>query len=104
MGRIYTEGTYTQNQWIELIACDYYKVYKMNLNGMMFFEQTHPFMNVSVIEGCGIVNGRVINKGDHFILPGGYGIVEFAGEMELIASTVQGLRKGKETNADRFEG
>ena len=77
-----------ENQWVELIACDYYKVYKMNLNGMMLFEQTHPFMNVSVIDGCGIVNGRVIKKGDHFILPDGYGNVELAGEMELIASTV----------------
>lgn len=77
-----------ENQWVELIACDYYKVYKMNLNGMTTFEQTTPFMNISVIEGCGIVNGRVIKKGDHFILPDGYGNVELAGEMELIASTV----------------
>lgn len=77
-----------KNQWVELISCDYYKVYKMNLNGMMRFEQVHPFMNVSVIEGCGIVNGRVIKKGDHFILPDKYGNVEFTGEMELIASTV----------------
>lgn len=77
-----------ENQWVKLIACDYYKVYKMNLNGMMRFTQTHPFMNVSVIEGCGIVNGRVVKKGDHFILPDGYGSVELTGEMELIASTV----------------
>ena len=77
-----------ENQWVKLIACDYYKVYKMNLNGMMRFTQPHPFMNVSVIEGCGIVNGRVIKKGDHFILPDGYGSVELTGEMELIASTV----------------
>ena len=60
----------------------------MNLDGAMQFEQTHPFMNVSVIEGCGIVNGRVIKKGDHFILPDKYGKVELAGEMELIASSV----------------
>ena len=33
--------------------------------------------------------GQVIKKGDHFILPCGYGNVEMTGEMELIASAVK---------------
>lgn len=78
-----------ENKWNELISCAYYRVFKMALNGTVSFEQTHPFLNVSVIEGCGIMNGQVIRKGDHFILPCGYGNVEMTGEMELIASAVK---------------
>lgn len=78
-----------ENQWAELISCNYYKVFKMNLNGTVFFEQKYPFLNVSIIEGSGIINGQVIKKGDHFILPDKYGAAELTGEMELIASTVQ---------------
>lgn len=76
-----------ENRWVELIACDCYQVFKMNLNGRAAFDQKYPFFNVSVIDGCGIINGQVIKKGDHFILPDKFGIVELTGEMELIAST-----------------
>lgn len=77
-----------KNEWVELISCDYYTVFKLDLDGTLSFDQKHPFLNVSVIEGCGIINGQVIKKGDHFILPDQYGMVELTGEMELIASTV----------------
>ena len=34
------------------------------------------------------VNGQMIKKGDHFILPNGYGKVDLQGKMTLIASTI----------------
>lgn len=46
--------------------------------------QEYSFMNVSVIEGSGIVDGIEIKKGAHFILPHNYGIVKFEGKWELI--------------------
>ena len=72
-----------------LISCDYYTVWKLDVAGVMSFEQTHPFLIMSVIEGEGCVDGRRICKGDHFILPQGYGTAELRGEMTLIASSVR---------------
>lgn len=77
-----------ENEWHEVIACSYYRVFKLNLKGTYAFEQKYPFLNVSVLEGSGTINGRDLKKGDHFILPAGYGTVQLQGEMEWIASTV----------------
>jgi len=71
-----------------LISCDYYKVWKCNVTAPMSFEQTEPFMIVSVIAGDGLMNGQLIKKGDHFILPNGYGKVDLQGNMEIIASAM----------------
>ena len=73
----------------ELIACDYYKVYKLTVTEPVSFEQEHPFLIMSVIEGEGLVNGQMIRKGDHFILPSGFGKVELQGDMTLIVSSVK---------------
>lgn len=78
-----------ENTLNELISCDYYTVWKLDVAGVMSFEQTHPFLIMSVIEGEGCVDGRRICKGDHFILPQGYGTAELRGEMTLIASSVR---------------
>lgn len=78
----------TENKWHQLTACPYYRVFKLNLNGDYRFAQEYPFLNVSILEGSGILNGQAVKKGDHFILPSGYGMVELTGKMELIASTV----------------
>ena len=79
----------SKNALHELIACDYYKVWKLELEGDISFEQTHPFLIVSVIEGQGKVNGRKIQKGDHFILPDGFGKVDMQGDMMLIMSSIK---------------
>ena len=79
----------SKNTLHELIACDYYKVWKLELEGDISFEQTHPFLIVSVIEGQGKVNGRKIQKEDHFILPDGFGKVDMQGDMMLIMSSVK---------------
>ena len=55
----------------------------------MEFEQKYPFLLASVLEGDGIVGSSPVKKGDHFILPNGYGKVEMQGKMSLIVSTVK---------------
>ena len=72
----------------ELYDCAYYKVFKIEVDGKMEFEQSHPFMNMTVVEGDGIVNGQPVQKGAHFILPCEFGTVFLQGKMEIIASTV----------------
>lgn len=78
-----------ENQLNELYSCKYYTIFKADVNGKMEFEQKYPFLLVSVLEGDGIVGGSPVKKGDHFILPNGYGKVEMQGKMSLIVSTVK---------------
>ena len=73
----------------ELISCDYYKVWKLEVTKPVSVEQTHPFLIMSVVEGEGSVNGRKIAKGDHFIVPDGFGNVDLEGNMELIVSSIK---------------
>ena len=72
----------------ELICCDYYTVWKLEVNKEVSIEQTHPFLIMSVIEGEGCVNGQKIAKGVHFIVPAGFGKVDLDGDMELIVSSI----------------
>ena len=77
-----------KNELHELYDCSYYKVFKIDLDGKMEFEQSNPFLIMSVIDGDAMMNGVRIKKGDHFILPSGYGKVEMQGNAEIIASTI----------------
>ena len=81
-------GAFAKNQLNEMYSCKYYKVFRLELDGKTEFEQCYPFLNMTVTEGDGIVNGQPVKKGDHFILPNGFGKVEVQGTMEIIASTV----------------
>lgn len=71
-----------------LITCDFYSVNKLEIKGSASFSQDKPFLNVSVLEGNGKVDGIEIKKGDHFILPAGYGTYTLEGEMVLITSSL----------------
>jgi mannose-6-phosphate isomerase len=72
----------------ELVDCKYYSVRKMNILGEQTFSQTEPFTILSVIEGEGNIDGNFIKKGDHFILPAGYGNFVLSGNMQLISSHI----------------
>lgn len=72
----------------ELIHCDYYSVLRMELHGTGEFSQEHKFLNVSVIHGKGTIDGTSIHKGDHFIIPYGYGNYHLEGNLELIMSYI----------------
>jgi mannose-6-phosphate isomerase len=70
----------------ELISCGYYTVKKINLHGEQEFKQESKFLNISVINGAGAVDGYEVKKGDHFIIPSDYGTYHLKGNMELIIS------------------
>ncbi len=72
----------------ELIRCDFYTVDKLTLRGEQEFEMNQKFLNVSVIHGGGWIDGTPIKKGDHFILPYGYGKYLLKGDLELITSHI----------------
>lgn len=55
----------------------------------MTFEQSHPFLNISVTEGEAVLNGTKVKKGDHLILPAEFGAVKLEGKAEIIASAVR---------------
>ena len=73
----------------KLESCQYYSVYRINVNGSIAFMQDAPFILMTVSEGSGLINGSVLQRGDFFILPAGLGQVEMEGKMQLIASSVQ---------------
>lgn len=78
-----------ENQLNELYSCEYYEVFKLDVRGKAAFEQEYPFLLLSVLEGDGIVSSQPVKKGDHLILPCGFGKVKLQGEMSIIASTVR---------------
>ncbi len=72
----------------ELIACEFYTVNRVRVEGRQAFRQAAPFLNVSVIEGEGTIDGTDIRKGDHFIIPSDYGDYCLEGSLQLITSHV----------------
>lgn len=72
----------------QLYTCPYYSVYKLELEGETQWEQEYSFLNMTVTGGEGMLNDCPVKKGDHFILPCGFGMVKAAGNMKIIASTV----------------
>lgn len=72
-----------------LIACNYYTVQKFIVQKAEKVIQDHCFQIMSVIEGAGTIDGISIHKGEHFIIPDGYGEYVLDGEMTLIGSFVE---------------
>lgn len=74
-----------------LVGCNYYIVWKCTVDGMISFDMSMPFMLASVIDGAGSISGvsgdYKLKKGDHFIIPNGFGEVAFIGKMEIILSS-----------------
>lgn len=71
-----------------LVKCKYYTVEKLDIIDKARIAQTHCFMNVSVIDGEGSVDGISICKGSHFIVPSEYGELEFSGTLSIIISYI----------------
>ncbi len=86
---VMTPAGLPENQMNPLIVCDYYKVWKLDVTAPVTFSQDEPFLIMSVIEGSGLLDGQLIKKGDHFILPSGYGTYSIQGNLEIIASTIK---------------
>lgn len=88
-------GSLPANQMNLLIACDYYKVFKLNVTDTFTLTQDAPFMIVGVAGGEGTIDGQAVRKGDHVILPYGYGTAELKGTMELILSAPERKEENK---------
>ena len=71
-----------------LAECKYYTVEKVDVNGIAVTEWPHKFVNVTVIDGEGKVEGVSIKKGSSFIVPCDYGRIEFSGNLSMIISYV----------------
>ena len=81
--------THTEGADLEhLETCPYYTVEKYDIHGTWDHVFEAGFVNVSVIEGKGSINGRKIKKGDHFIIPADFGTCSFEGNLSLICSWV----------------
>ena len=72
-----------------LISCPCYCVEKWDIRTSACLSQGYPFLIVDVLEGEGTADGHPIRKGDHFILPNGYGSCTLSGTLSLITSHVQ---------------
>ena len=73
-------------QVTKLVTCPYYTVYHVEVDGLWEKDWDQPFVNVSVIGGEGTLDGREVRKGDHLLLPAGYGNMALEGRLELICS------------------
>lgn len=85
--KVETNGDLTATTFIE---CDYFTVEKWDIQGSSIISQTKQFLLCSVIEGEGSIKKDSavysFKKGDHFLLPSGFGSFELEGNSELIVS------------------
>lgn len=77
------------NQLEVIYAGMYYEVFKMRVKGTAFLDQKYHFLNITITDGIGKIDGTLVRKGTHLIVPYDYGVVLFEGDMEIIASTVR---------------
>ena len=73
---------------VELVSCPYFSVWTLDVQGRAEIVQDQKFMLASVVEGAGTVDGKIVRKGSHFMLPYEYGWVTFEGDMHLVLSAV----------------
>lgn len=71
-----------------LVTCPYYSVFRATLDGSATLDLQKPFVNVSILEGEGTLGGEPVKKGDHLIVPAGYGPLKAQGKLEMIYSFV----------------
>lgn len=77
-----------KNSLNELYHNEYYQIFKLDVDGEaeIFPGQQFPYLLMSVLDGNGWADGYPLKKGDHFLVPYGYGKLKLSGEMEIIAS------------------
>ena len=70
-----------------MYECKYYKVYKADVDDALEIDIPADYVLVSVTEGEGFIDGDKVSKGDHMILPFGYGKAVVTGNLQIILST-----------------
>lgn len=81
-------STPTTNGITQLVCCPRYTVWHVRATGTATLSSPKTFYCASVIEGTGRASDHELRKGDHFIVPAGYGTLRLEGDMQLIVSTV----------------
>mgnify|MGYP003295539970 CR=1 FL=1 len=71
-----------------LVSCQYYSVYRVELSGKATWNFEVPFVNVSILSGCGKLNGEEVKKGDHLLLTANFGELTVEGDLEFIYSHI----------------
>lgn len=77
-----------------LVHCGYYNVWRLDIEDKDSYIHKEPFLICSVTGGEGRIvrtgedYGEDIRKGDHFILPAGFGGFTLEGKMQLICSSI----------------
>lgn len=69
-----------------MVTCPYYRVQLVHLSGKANMSWDAPFINISVLEGSGTIDGQKLTKGEHLVLTAGDEAVLLEGNMELIWS------------------
>jgi len=70
----------------ELVDCPFYAVEHAVIHGELLRPGLPLYEMIDVIEGEGTINGTPIKKGDHFVIPHGYGDYTLQGNMEIMLS------------------
>ncbi len=89
-GKDVTNNNFSNTKQVKTLMCkcDKFSVYLLNINGKESFTQDQSYLNCSVIEGSGKIDGQEIVSGDSFILPNNYGEFQIEGNLKLIVSHV----------------
>lgn len=67
-------------------SCPYFTVQKWEVENEYSFVNDKPFLNVSIIEGAGTINGETVKKGDHLILTAECRNAVMKGSMKMMVS------------------
>ena len=70
----------------EMVQCAFYAVEHALIHGQMERSAQPLYEMIDVIDGEGTINGTAIKKGDHFVIPHGYGDYTLQGNMEIMLS------------------
>lgn len=68
------------------VHSEFFTVEKYKITGPFAIEQTHPFLNVSILDGNGTIAGHSVQKGDHLLVPAGFGSIAIDGTMTIMTS------------------
>ncbi len=79
-------STETAGGCYELVNCRHYRVDRLNVRNHASYDGGERFLMASVTEGAGMVNGKPVRAGQHFLVPAGFGELNFGGTMTLIIS------------------
>ena len=83
---MHPDGRINYGKLEELVDCPFYAVEHAMIHGQLVRPGLPLYEMIDVIEGEGTINGTRIQKGDHFVIPHGYGDYTLQGNMEIMLS------------------